>query len=351
MSDHILASMGTLGMKKGRSQKIPGEHSEDCALPPVYLVEQRDNPSSAYYLEPGLKNIGKSVHRYDLNTLPNGCESGTSVVFVRYISNLWHKWVTHHRDSISRLIFFMDDDLFDWRALKNNSWGYRRKAWHLTARHRRWLQSENAELWVSTRYLAEKYRSWPAQILLPQSLSSPIEPSVRVFYHGSGTHHLEYQWLDPVIRKVSEQNPRIFFELIGGTELSKSWRWHSNVVVVHPMSWPAYQSFGSIPNRDIGLAPLLTGHFNDARSHTKFFDITRCGAVGIYSRHPAYTDTIRDQVDGLILKNITAVWAHAILRLAGNTNLRLRMLESAQQRVTALSNTAKNNNHGLFIDF
>jgi glycosyltransferase involved in cell wall biosynthesis len=99
------------------------------------------------------------------------------------------------------------------------------------------------------------------------------------------------------------------------------------------MPWPAYQSFLAAGTRHIGLVPELATPFNRARSHTKFFDITRCRAVGIYAAGSACADVVRDGVDGLVVAMEPDAWVAAVQRLAAAPATREALLEGARQRV------------------
>nr|WP_298057040.1 glycosyltransferase family 1 protein [uncultured Halomonas sp.] len=279
------------------------------------LVQQGANPSSDYFVKPLL--AGELLHAYDLhtpvNTLP--AESGAHLVFVRYLTPQWRRWVERHRAALGRLVFFMDDDLFDPGAHRGLPLRYRWKLYRLATRHKAWLRRMNAELWVSTPWLAEKYADWQPRVLAPQSPYGDCVPQKTFFYHGSASHMQEIRWLVPVVEAVLQRDPAFSFELIGNAEIRKLFSHLPRVHVLQPMSWPAYKALVSRPGRRIGLAPLLPGTFNQARSATKFFDITQAGAVGIYADHPVYRSIVRDGENGVLLPMEQAAWVEAIVRL------------------------------------
>lgn len=100
--------------------------------------------------------------------------------------------------------------------------------------------------------------------------------------------------------------------------------------VLHPMKWPAYRALLCRPGRAIGLAPLVDGRFNRARAHTKFFDITQGGAVGIYAQGDVYGGVVEHERNGLLLPMDADAWVAAILRLAEDTALHQRLLQGAR---------------------
>jgi Glycosyl transferases group 1 len=115
------------------------------------------------------------------------------------------------------------------------------------------------------------------------------------------------------------------------------------------MKWPAYQAFLAMPGRHIGLAPLLDLPFNRGRSYTKFFDITRCGAVGVYSPGSVYSEVVSHGQDGLVVELEQEVWVEAILSLAQDEPLRQRLLRNAEVKSTELTGLAQRGYSGLVV--
>jgi hypothetical protein len=100
------------------------------------------------------------------------------------------------------------------------------------------------------------------------------------------------------------------------------------------MSWPAYLAHcrwlaDQSPGQRIGLAPLLPSPFNDTRSHTRIWDITRCAAVGLYAANGPYAAVIRHDHNGLLLPLNAGVWGEAITELYHDADRRLRMSRAA----------------------
>lgn len=306
-------------------------------LPPgadVYLVEERPNPSTDYFVAPACVGQGRRLHRCRFDEMPPSASlAGAVVVFVRYVPRQWRQRVQADRKQLAGLVFFMDDDLLDPAAWAGMPLRYRYKLYRQAARHRNWLQ-QHAQLWVSTSWLQEKYAAWAPVRVNPQPL--PGAAGVRrVFYHGSASHLAEIRWLYPVIEQVQQQDPSIVFEIIGGQDTYRLYRGLPRVTVVHPMKWPAYEAFLDQPGRHIGLAPLLELPFNRARSCTKFFDITRAGAAGIYAAAGACGGFVRPGIDGMVLPMRPNAWAEAILQLARDEAARQAMAIAARERLQA----------------
>ena len=308
----------------------PRYRSADTGV--VYLVEEQANPSTDFFVLPAFSSMAYRVVRCGASDLPSVADlAGAVVVFVRYVPAAWVKRVDASRAQLRRLVFFMDDDVLDVRASVGMPWRYRFKLARLAARHSAWLRRQRAELWVSTPWLQQKYAAWQPRLVRPIPLP-PVGEACRVFYHGSASHDAEIRWLKPVMTAALQRDARLSFEIVGGADVYRLYRDLPRVSVIHPMKWPAYQAFLAMPGRHIGLAPLLDLPFNRARACTKFFDITRCGAVGIYSPGGACDEVVRHESEGLVVPLEQTAWTEAILRLAGDSGLRQKLLLNAQSR-------------------
>jgi hypothetical protein len=116
------------------------------------------------------------------------------------------------------------------------------------------------------------------------------------------------------------------------------------------MNWPDYQSFIITNRYDIGLAPQLENAFNDARSYTKFLDITRSGAVGIYARDSASASVVSHNQNGLIVTMEQKKWVDAILKLAGDRKSISDMHDRALVKYQQLAVEAQPSHSALFKD-
>jgi hypothetical protein len=293
----------------------------------ILVIEERANPSTDFFVRPALAQYGIEPEYYNFVSLPVvTATEKVMVVFVRYISKAWWAWVMRHRHQISRLCYFMDDDLFDLTAFKGLPWRYQFKLTRLAYRRRQWLAQQGAELWVSTPYLQHKYAQWQP-LLLQATMTMQVPEQFTLFYHGSASHQAEYDWLYPVVADVLAANAGLSFEIIGDARVNLRYRKLSRVHILHPMSWQAYQALLGRGGRDIGLAPLLENRFNRARAYTKFFDITRAGAVGLYSEDSIYQQVVQHEYNGLLLPNCQSDWCQAISGLL-NEPLRIQQLHA-----------------------
>lgn len=311
----------------------------------IFLVEEQPNPSTDFYILPAVASMGLRVVHCGFAELPAPADlAGAMVIFVRYVPSAWVKLVEAARPR--SLVFFMDDDVLDTGASAGMPWRYRYKLARLAAWRSGWLHRQDAEFWVSTHYLLQKYAAWHPRLVLPAPVQAPAD-LCRMFYHGTASHEAEIRWLRPVAEEALRSDERLAFEIIGGRDVYRLFRGVPRVTVVHPMKWTAYQHFLAMQGRHIGLAPLLDLPFNRGRSYTKFFDFTSCGAVGIYSPDSVYTEVVSHGVNGLIVELEPEAWVKAILDLARDASLRRSLLLNAELRCAELANTAQNSYSGL----
>jgi len=309
--------------------------------PVIYLVEEQSNPSTDYFILPAISSLGLRAVHCGFEDMPSPADlEGACVIFVRYLPKAWSKLIEGVRANLHSLIFFIDDDVLDTGATAGLPLRYRYKLARLGSRQAAWLKNQKADLWVSNEYLLKKYASWNPKLVLPSPLPL-VREYCRVFYHGSASHDAEIRWLRPVMDEVLSRDEHISFEIIGGRDVHRMYRGIPRVTVVHPMKWTSYGAFQSLRGRHIGLAPLLDTIFNKARSYTKYFDITRSGAVGIYSPNSAYAEVVTHGHNGLIVVLEQKAWAEAILNLAKDENWHRTMLLNAENKCAELEHIAQ----------
>jgi len=83
----------------------------------------------------------------------------------------------------------------------------------------------------------------------------------------------------------------------------------------------------------IGLAPLLQNEFNRSKNNTKFRDYGACGIAGIYSDVDAYSTSVENERNGLLVPNSTEAWHDAINRLVFDNSLRETVRTNAREKV------------------
>jgi hypothetical protein len=308
------------------------------SIPKAIILSEGYTATSDYYLVPYLEKSGYCVSLFDYRQiLPTllafpPCQL---IVISRYISNTWLKILAQLASHQSlRIIYFMDDDLFDWQALAGLPLGYRWKIITKALIHQQQLTAICHEFWLSTPYLMKKYSHLNPVLISPMFSAKTLErkKAVYVCYHGTASHQSEIEWLLPIITAVQSRSDNIHFELFGSRAIAKAVNKCPRVSVLHSMSWSNYLDFTSGQKRDIALAPLLSSRFNAARAATKFYDYARLGAVGLYSNAAPYKDFIHDGIDGFLLDNDPNLWVEKILQISNNSSFRESLLINIEQR-------------------
>lgn len=299
----------------------------------VVVIEERANPSSDFFVLPYLAqgNAEISRHTFSDSVKPETLLNA-SLIFVRYIPAAWRVLIDSLGSKVGQIVLFIDDDVLDPAASVGMPWRYRLKLWRWSYRALPWLKQHKAQLWVANAYLAEKYYQWQPKIITAMPLLPTKYTPVTLFYHGSSSHQAEARWLYPIIAESLKNIPELNFEIIADKKIARLYRGLNKAHVLQPMSWLSYQALLQRQRYDIGLAPLLPLPFNQARSVTKFFDITQAGAVGIYAQSPIYQAVTTNRV-GLCLPMHPQLWLEAIKALAIDDTRRKQLYSAAKQQI------------------
>ena len=250
--------------------------------------------------------------------------AGCFVVIVRHASPDWLAYVQRHAERWSGVAYLMDDDLPGaWRCA-DIPWDYRLwTAWRYW-RIQSLLSKVCDRLWLSTPALQARYASIPSMLLppLPYGEAAMVsdDDRWRWGYHGTRMHQGELAWLVPVVREVQHQLPQAQFEVFGDDKVRRLFADIPRVHVIPRTSWTAYMHYGRTHPLALALAPMLPGRFNTVRSHTKAFDIVRCGAAGLFSDAPAYA-AIKTALPQHVLPNDPQVWVSHIVALLNDRPL------------------------------
>jgi hypothetical protein len=315
------------------------------------VLQQNDNPSTDYYIRSRLHETGLPVSYKNLDKdLPSfgDLAPGTGVIVVRYLNSRWVKALHTHRSQLSLVAYFMDDDLLHpqhWAGLPR---AYIKKLNKHCGAFTQDIQNLSSEYWFSTEALRDRYPFYDAEVLAPKPLLIDIGRSftqpplhetgpIQMFYHGSTTHESEMNWLYPIIEKLLHRCTDLHFEIIGNHAINQKFRHLPRTRILHPLSWANYISHCHSLNGHIGLAPILPSPFNAGRSHSKIYDIARCGAVGVYSDPSPYIHTITHDKDGLLLKNDPNHWVEAIGNLVADRVRLNNLRQTAMTTYTAPS--------------
>lgn len=287
-------------------------------------------PTVDFYLTPRLQGIAPdSIFRVDsrrFDARANDWPVGTFVVVVRHASGDWLRFLERERHRWCGVAYLMDDDIPGaWRCgdvpLDYGLWTTGR---YLLARHG--LAQVCDRIWVSTAALQARCAPTPTTVIEPlpwePGRDAALAGSRRWGYHGTHVHAREMRWLVPVVAEVQRQVPEAEFEIFGGRGVAHWFRGIPRVRVLQPKPWPDYVTHCRDSDLAVGLAPMLPGRFNAVRSHTKVFDIARCGAVGIFSAREPYAP-LRAEAGTALLPDEQSAWVAETVRLLQDDALRI----------------------------
>ena len=309
----------------------------------VYIFEENQNPSTDYYILPALKKAGYSPFRINLadKKYPE-LDNHSAIFIVRYANKNLINYIKKYRKKIKKLVYFMDDGLWDLKVFSTLPYRYAAKLFLKAYIYKKDLLNLGAELWVSTEYLKNKYRDYSPKVIYPYPIGlenmkqSPLELSPLIFYHGTSSHKKEIRWLSEIFREISLKNPEILLEIVLDNKNLKFFKGISNTIILKPMKWQTFYKFSFLKYRNIGLTPLFDKGFNRGRSWVKFYDITRSGAVGIYSEEAQYAEMIKRFNAGIVLPMKKELWVDAIKKLITDYKLRNELFSGAEKMVNYL---------------
>ena len=245
----------------------------------------------------------------------------------------------------SCLIYSLDDNLLDWTPRSFAQTGP--TAEQLSAV--RLLAREADGILVSTEFLKDRLKHMnPRVYVIANALDERLvderhEPMVgdaRVIIGFMGTYSHEADLrlvLEPLRAILRAHADRLEFQLIGGMPASSLREAFKGLPLRvldgdRPVDYPAFLRWFTTRVRwDIGLAPLEETTFTSGKSDVKFLDYAALGAAGIYSRVPAYANSVQTDVTGCLVDNTVPAWRAGLERLVSDGALRARLAQNARQ--------------------
>lgn len=308
----------------------------------IWIVEELRNSSTDYYIIPALRYLGLYERAILLKEPPRDINyKDITLIFVRYLTGEWVRFIKEYKDRIKKVIYFMDDDLFDISAWRGLPIRYIKKLFLKAYRWKRFLINIKADFFVSTSYLAKKYYYLDPILLPPYPIFEPFmgkerDENINIFYFSSDSHQREKLWLYDIIDEIISSNKNVIFEIIGNSEIYKRFKGLKRVIVIYPMKWEAYINILQNKRRHIGLVPFFNSKFGNAKSWTKFFEMVACGAVGIYSKNSPYEKVVENGKDGILIPNEKDQWIKAIKLLLEDEAKRKELYINTLNKLYAL---------------
>lgn len=227
----------------------------------------------------------------------------------------------------ARLIYDVDDNLLDIE-LHGEAQAYRTMVQAVALS----LQVAD-QVWCSTPRLADRVAGLSRH--RPREFPNVLDPTLwgegraygptgsrrlSLLYMGTRTHDEDCRFLFEGIR-ASRAGARgdIALSTIGVNALAvESPSWQSELAIPAHVgaSYPAFVHwYRSLQGYDAGVAPLLSGPFNDCKSSIKVLDYAAIGLPSVVSYMPAYADSLAPS-DALFVHNTVDRWAAALDELA-----------------------------------
>lgn len=308
-----------------------------------WIAHWGPNPTVDYFFRAPSKKVFADATFIDISGpgLINQPPAHAILIVVRYLSNPLIALLEAHKTQGGKIVFFMDDDLPENMCSSKLPHSYRDLIWARFGDHMTKLEKLFDELWVSTPELSRRYAYANPRIINPSYFTpEPTSEFIFYFYHGSpSTHRQEIEWLRAVVEQTQSRSENLIFMIMGDRQVKKLFSDLPRTMVFHPMPWETYRDLLPALPHHIGLAPLLPTELNRTRSPTRFFDMTRLGAVGIYTNSEPYKDVVENQVDGYLLANDAAIWSEQIISLAQQPETIEIMLKNAQVKCQTLTNS------------
>lgn len=269
---------------------------------PLRELEARGHTTAAAPTLP----IG-AASRYDVIVGQRVCRPGASVT-----------WQRLAREGRTRLVLEIDDDLF--RIDPTNA----RAAAFYTLDMLRGLARNLAVanlVTVTTDRLAARMREHTDApvIVLPNTVdAATIRPPAErpagpltVGWAGSDSHAGDWAETAGPVRRWLERTPGVRMRWIGN-QFAKTPPDRTDVARWAPRVEDYYATLDGL---DVGLAPLATSSFNNAKSHIKVLEYWARGAAVVAAAEPPYADLVACSGGGLLVER-PHEWGHALDALA-----------------------------------
>ncbi len=257
----------------------------------------------------------------------------------------------------TRVVFSLDDDLIDANAY----FPFRRIFTEAQVSSVRYLAAHADHVITSTLPLRDRLRTLnPSISVIPNHLdeqlfadalpTSSSEEHMTIGYMGTASHEADLLCiLEPLRALLSRYRKRVSLELVGVVDEFRMKAMFGNLPVTlktvpkECVEYPDFVKWMRTELRwDIGLAPLDNTPFTGCKSDIKWLDYAFLGIPGIFSRIPAYQDSVTDGETGLLVHATPRAWYNALLNMTEDVGLRERIRKTAFETVHQKRSLAHN---------
>ncbi len=164
-----------------------------------------------------------------------------------------------------------------------------------------------------------------------------------VGYMGTHTHDDDLLMVLPALLEIQRRHQdRVKFQMVGvlahQETLKRLEGLPVELVAPPPGGWDYLRFMPWFTGQlrwDIAIAPLRDTTFSRCKSDIKHLDYAASGAVGIYSRVPAYAATVRHRETGWLADNEPDAWVEALQALLTDAPLRTQIAANASRYLYA----------------
>lgn len=248
-------------------------------------------------------------------------------------------WIKDWHGAGGRLIYEIDDDLTDAKALEVR--GYSGDAHKLTERVLSYAEAADI-ITVSTPHLASVLSDYKDKIIVvpnridaklwKKSLSEINRNShpIKIGYVGTPTHTEDLKMVQDVIVEL-EKRDDISVEVIGAFQRIKP-LFGKRIGLPHNSVYPIFTEWlQKVAQWDIVIIPLVDDSFNQSKSYLKFVECAALGTAIVCSDNPEYRQVAVDGKNCLMVPNDKNAWAKALNQLIDDPSLRESLARNAHR--------------------
>lgn len=189
------------------------------------------------------------------------------------------------------------------------------------------LRAGAKEICIIENALDSETLSIADEILAKRPLFKSSDDIIIVYGSGSRAHDEDFRQCASGLAEAMDEEPRLKLRIVGELTLPAELRRLSHrVEFLGGRDYAGYLAL--LAEADFSLAPLEATLFNDAKSNIKFLEAAILKLPSICSPTDTFRQVVENGQNGF-LANDHESWKSAILTLASDTDLRLRLGEQA----------------------
>lgn len=190
---------------------------------------------------------------------------------------------------------------------------------------------------VSTPYLAEAMSRFNPNVVVLENhiddrlfdIERPRRDRLTIGWAGGDSHHTDWLYAAPMIRRVVDRNPQVDLHTIGANyqraaRIPRAQSRHSL------WSVDLFDYYRTI-DFDIGIAPLAPIEFNKSKSHIKALEYAALEIPVVASDREPYRHFVIDGVTGFLVRR-PHEWERRLNELINDEAMRLEMGRAAKER-------------------